>query len=148
MTSQPTLPTESILGRMPFVDIIYDHCDEDTKKNLKLASKAFWISHIREKYLNNFAKSQEKRHRQLYCFGNFPQTDKYEACFKPPLYTTDRGEICPADEPRTRDGWLIISPPNDDWTKPEQSKKISEWGGCPECWEKFAQQNPEYKICL
>ena len=148
MTSKPTLQTESILGRMPFVDIIYAKADVETKRNLKLASKAFWESHIREKYQKNFAESQEKRHSQLYCFGSCPQTDKYEACFKPPLYTTDRGEICSADEPRTRDGWLIILPTNDDWTKPEKSKQIREWEGCPVCWRKFVHQNSEYKICL
>ena len=65
---------------MPFVDIIYAKADDATKKNLKLASKAFWECHIKEKYENNYAKSQEKRHRQLYCY-DCPETDKYEVIF-------------------------------------------------------------------
>ena len=66
---------------MPFVDKIYKAADDETKKNLKLASKAFWECHIADKYQNNFVKSQEKRHRQLYCFGDCPETDNYEVIF-------------------------------------------------------------------
>ena len=149
---------------MPFVDIIYEKADDETKKNLKLVSKAFWECHVKEKFEKNFAKSQEKRHWQLYCYGDCPETDnfevrfilffeitiKFKACFKPPLYTTNRGEICPADEPRTRDGWFINSPHavNAAWTKPEPSQQIKKWTGCRQCWEKFCAENPEYKICL
>ena len=57
------------MGRMPFVDKIYDFADDETKKNLKLACKAFWACHSREKFYKNFTKSQENRHRQLYCYG-------------------------------------------------------------------------------
>ena len=149
---------------MPFVDIIYEKADDETKKNLKLASKAFWECHIQEKYEKNYAKSQEKRHWQLYCYGDCPETDNFEvifsvyiflyqkitvhfkACFQPPLYTTNRGEICAPDEPRTRDGWLINLPFN--WTKPEPSKQVRKWTGCRKCWEKFCTENPEYKISL
>ena len=65
---------------MPFVDKIYNAADDETKKNLKLASKAFWECHVKEKYHNNYVKSQEKRHGvwQLYCYGDCPETDKYE----------------------------------------------------------------------
>ena len=68
---------------MPFVDKIYNAADDETKKNLKLASKAFWECHVKEKYQNNYVKSQEKRHGvwQLYCY-DCPETDKYEVIFK------------------------------------------------------------------
>ena len=153
---------------MPYVDIIYEKADDETKKNLKLAAKAFWECHAKEKYEENFAKSQEKRHRQLYCYGNCPKVDEFEvkfkiqlkfkistnnhiqACFKPPLFTTDRGEICEPDEPRTRDGWIInsIIINENPFEKPEPPQKVKKWSGCKKCWVKFCQENPEYKIRL
>ena len=67
---------------MPFVDKIYNAADDETKKNLKLASKAFWECHVKEKFQKNYVKSQEKRHGvwQLYCY-DCPETDKYEVIF-------------------------------------------------------------------
>ena len=69
---------ETTMGRMPFVDIIYQKADDETKKNLKLTCKTFWACHVNEKFLNNFARSQERRHRQLYCCNNCPNQLKYE----------------------------------------------------------------------
>ena len=63
---------------MPYVDIIYRYADDETKKNLKLSCKAFWSSHVDEKFHKNFTKSQEKRHRQLYCYGDCKNNDLFE----------------------------------------------------------------------
>ena len=40
------------MGRMPYVDIIYEKADDETKKNLKLASVGFWECHVKEKFHN------------------------------------------------------------------------------------------------
>ena len=69
---------ETAMGRMPYADKIYDFADDATKKNLKLVCKTFWSCHTREKYNKNFTKSQEKRHRQLYCFGDCDNNILYE----------------------------------------------------------------------
>ena len=61
-----------------YVSLIYKYADNETKKNLKLVSKAFWECHKKEKFENNYVKSQEDHHTQLYCFGNCPNTDLYE----------------------------------------------------------------------
>ena len=151
---------KSAFGRMPYVDIIYAKADVETKKNLKLATTAFWECHVQEKYENNYVKSQAKHHRQLYCYGNCRKTDEFEVslilfsniinfqeCYDPPLFTTNMGEICEPDEPRTRDGWLINSLVIDEesWEKPKPSRKIKNWSGCKKCWIKFCEKNPEYK---
>ena len=73
---------KSDMGRMPYVDIIYAKADDETKKNLKLAAVAFWQCHAKEKFEENFVKSQEKRHRQLYCYGNCPKVDEFEVSIK------------------------------------------------------------------
>ena len=69
---------ESAIGQMPWVELIYKFSDPKTKKNLKLVSRAFWRSHVQEKFQMNFSEGQEKRHRELYCYGNCPKTDEYE----------------------------------------------------------------------
>ena len=66
-----------------------------------------------------------------------------QECFKPKFYTTQWGEICAPDEPRTRDGWMINIEREWDF-KPEKPKKIKEWRGCRSCWAKFVKKNPEY----
>ena len=63
------------------VSLIYAKADDDTKKNLKLVSKAFWQCHKVEKFENNFAGSQEPRHRQMYCYGYCPKVDEFEVRF-------------------------------------------------------------------
>ena len=66
------------MGEMPYVEIIYKKADDETKKNLKLACKAFWKCHVKEKFHSNYAKSQEKRHRHLYCCNNCPKQLEFE----------------------------------------------------------------------
>ena len=77
-----TLQIESVMGPMPHVAKIYKFSDPETKKNLKLASKAFWRVHTLEKFQLNFSEAQESRHRQLYCYGNCPKTDEYEVSIR------------------------------------------------------------------
>ena len=66
------------MTREHYVDLIYTYADDQTRKNLKLVSKAFWNCHKIEKFENNFVASQENHHTQLYCFGDCPNTDLYE----------------------------------------------------------------------
>ena len=61
--------------------MIYAKADDETKKNLKLVSKAFWQCHKVEKFENNFVGSQEPRHRQMYCYGYCPKVDEFEVRF-------------------------------------------------------------------
>ena len=83
---------ESIMGKMPYVNKIYDFADNETKKKLKLSCKAFWSSHVREKFYKNFTESQEKRHRTLYCYGVCENNILFEVYFlsKPHLGTLFR----------------------------------------------------------
>ena len=74
---------------MPYVDIIYSKADDQTKRNLKLACKSFWSCHVQEKYFNNYAKSQEPRHWQLYCFGDCENNKIYEVIYVIYYITTD-----------------------------------------------------------
>lgn len=68
----------------------------------------------------------------------------YKNCFEPKLWTTNFGEICEPDEPRTKDGWLVNM--NFGWEKPKKSRQTKNWKGCVQCWNLFCTENSEYKI--
>ena len=145
MSSQIQLNVESY----PFVRKIWQYSDKETKAKLKLVSKSFWYEHALSKFRNNVCEGQSGLLREIYCYGPCEKTDEFENCFQPKLCTTNWGEICDVDEPRTRDGWHWANHPyfnNDNWTRPPTPIKVREWSGCYKCWEKFIVERPEYDV--
>ena len=133
------------MGPYPYMKIIFEKADKQTKVHLKMTCRCLWNHHVRRKYLNNFVEEQNGFLPALYCYADgCPNREAFENCFLPKLLTTNSGEICGPSSPRSRSGWPIL---NDEKSWGQQPpKKVKEWKGCPECWEKFIQKRPEYDI--
>ena len=141
-----TLPLEGRFGPMDFTYKIYQFSDKETKANLKMVNKTFWRIHSAEKFFNNYSNAQTPYTSQLYCYKqDCVKRELFESCFSPSLKTTDRGEICPIDSPRSRQGWPIVYQ-NSGWGKAPPPRKIREWPGCQSCWDEFVRERPEYDV--
>ena len=148
---------KSALGRMPYVDIIWNKVHSNAeRKTLKLVCKSFWDCHVADKYRNNYSETQKLAMEHVYCRGDCPNSESFKVilfifqifqfyiqnCFDPPLITSDEGEIInPNEEARRED-------PNYDFDAEIQPVQKTEWRGCAQCWEKFTAEYPEYKIRL
>ena len=73
------LPMKSALGRMPYVDIIWNKVHSNAeRKTLKLVCKSFWDCHVADKYKNNYSETQKLAMEHVYCRGDCPNSERYK----------------------------------------------------------------------
>ena len=146
MNSNNGLPLSSQSGLYPYTRLIYKWADKDTKIQLKMTSRELWRHHVHQKFRKNYTEEQSGFMTQLYCYREAcPNRIQFEQCFKPPLRTTNSGEVCSPNSPRSRDGWPIVSDPRS-WGPTIPPRQVKEWSGCPECWKEFIKIRPEYDL--
>ena len=70
---------KSALGRMPYVDIIWNKVHSNAeRKTLKLVCKSFWDCHVADKYKNNYSETQKLAMEHVYCRGDCPNSESFK----------------------------------------------------------------------
>ena len=140
------LPLSSGAGLYPYTRLIYHRADKSTKAQLKMTSRDLWRHHVHRKFRQNYCEEQNGHMTQLYCYKEHcPNRIQFEQCFQPPLLTTNSGEVCGPNSPRSRDGWPIVGEPQS-WGPTIPPRQIKEWSGCRQCWQEFIKIRPEYDL--
>ena len=76
------LPMKSALGRMPYVDIIWNKVHSNAeRKTLKLVCKSFWDCHVADKYKNNYSETQKLAMEHVYCKGDCPNSESFKVIY-------------------------------------------------------------------